>query len=500
MSTLEMHANEATLEHELGLLEMARAWGPRTIARFETALRNADDDLLFRDNPISYAARTGMSEDEAIVLFLHATRAGLLAMEWNLVCESCGHLVESLSGISDLHAHYECDMCFGENEASLDDLIHVTFTVRPEVRRLRYHEPASLSVEDYYFKYRMARDIRPLPNGIVFHDVLRSWTRLLTYLEPGERRTLRLEAPLGSFYRLTDLMHRSVCALIPTSEPAETSVNIALGDRRLRVLDAQHAVAPYMLETPTFRYRYQDQCAVACGELTLEVENRATERASLWALLAPLDIHPPRLEFDNFLSGKRLAVNQTFYDLFGYDARLAAGPIRIRDVSFLFADLTQSTTLCEQLGDPLAYHEVSRYFAAFRPIVEAHAGAVLKTVGDVLVATFGTPYDAVNAAVKMMDQMETLAGGSDQRAALKIGVHRGHALAVTPDDRIDYFGQAVNVTDRIRRLAKAGELCLSQEVRDYPAVADLLDRFGAPAERADPHATGGVVMAFALAT
>src|ERR1700751_5301370 len=155
--------NEGELEQRLGLVEMARSWSPRVIAKLENVIRSYQDDDLYRFNPVRYAIQTGMAESEAIALFLHATRSGLFTMEWQLVCSGCGHLVESLRSVGNLHSHYGCNLCFSENEGTLDDFIHVTFTVSPEIRRLAFHEPETLPIEDFYFKYRMAKGIRPLP-------------------------------------------------------------------------------------------------------------------------------------------------------------------------------------------------------------------------------------------------------------------------------------------------------------------------------------------------
>src|SRR6185436_12032943 len=88
--------NESELEQRLGVLEMARAWSPRVISKLEATIRGAADEELFRFNPIKHAARSGMAEGEAIALFLHGARAGLFDMEWNLVCGSCAHMVQSL--------------------------------------------------------------------------------------------------------------------------------------------------------------------------------------------------------------------------------------------------------------------------------------------------------------------------------------------------------------------------------------------------------------------
>ena len=207
--------NEGELEQRLGLVEMARSWSPRVISKLENAIRSYQDDDLYRFNPVRYAIQTGMAESEAIALFLHATRSGLFTMEWQLVCAGCGHLVESLRSIGNLHSHYGCNSCFSENEATLDDFIHVTFTVSPEIRRLAFHEPDTLPIEDFYFKYRMSKGIRPLPlpGEPTLNDILLSFTKLLTYLKAGERQTIEVDAPIGSFYRISDLLNNTVCVV-----------------------------------------------------------------------------------------------------------------------------------------------------------------------------------------------------------------------------------------------------------------------------------------------
>src|SRR6516164_3012530 len=266
--------NEEQLEQRLGLVEMARSWSPRVISKLENVIRNYQDDDLYRFNPVRYAIQTGMAESEAIALFLHATRAGLFTMEWQLVCTSCGHLVESLRSMGNLHSHYDCDMCFVENEATLDDSIHVTFTVSPEIRRLVFHEPETLPIEDFYFKYRMAKGIRPLPLPAepALVDILLSWTKLLTYLKPGEKQTIELDAPIGSLYRISDLLNDTVCAvrLGPESSEQKQHVQVALIDHKLRIVDKE--VPPAKLETATFNYNIEQVCTLPGGKIVFELE------------------------------------------------------------------------------------------------------------------------------------------------------------------------------------------------------------------------------------
>ena len=89
-------------------------------------------------------------------------------------------------------------------------------------------------------------------------------------------------------------------------------------------------------------------------------------------------------------------------------------------------------------------------------IVAAEAGAVVKTIGDAVMATFPTPDRAVAAALRMREAMRELNTQQRPRGLLlKIGVHEGPCIAVTLNERQDYFGQTVNIASRVQGLANS---------------------------------------------
>ena len=67
-----------------------------------------------------------------------------------------------------------------------------------------------------------------------------------------------------------------------------------------------------------------------------------------------------------------------------------------------------------------------------------------------------------------------LSGRAQRDFVLKIGVHRGATIAVTSNDRLDYFGQTANIAARVQNLAGGDEICLTEEVRREPGVEDEL--------------------------
>jgi hypothetical protein len=179
--------DDKKLEERLTALEAAKTWSPRVVSRLETLLRSGEDDALFRINPIRFAAERTLAEAEAIDLFLHGTLAGLFEMDWLLLCPMCSDVVESFHSLRMLHSHYHCHLCQGDYEAVLDDYIAVTFTVSPVVRRIRFHDPDSLPVEDYAFLYKATSE-GMTPDGVPWIAVIRSVIRGRSARSASRRR------------------------------------------------------------------------------------------------------------------------------------------------------------------------------------------------------------------------------------------------------------------------------------------------------------------------
>ena len=74
---------------------------PEIISKLENSIRSANDEELFRVNPLEWAQEKNVDDHEAIDLFLHATKAGIFYMDWNVICPCCGKITQSLR---DLHS------------------------------------------------------------------------------------------------------------------------------------------------------------------------------------------------------------------------------------------------------------------------------------------------------------------------------------------------------------------------------------------------------------
>jgi class 3 adenylate cyclase len=166
-----------------------------------------------------------------------------------------------------------------------------------------------------------------------------------------------------------------------------------------------------------------------------------------------------------FLTAKRLLTNQVFRDLYGADTIDVDQRLKITSLTFLFTDLKGSTQLYERVGDLAAFDLVREHFRVLNEIVAAEAGAVVKTIGDAVMATFPTPDRGLAAALRMREAMRAL---NDERKSedllLKIGIHEGPCLAVVLNDRQDYFGQTVNIASRVQNLAVSRSILATKSV------------------------------------
>src|SRR4030095_5224944 len=141
-----------------------------------------------------------------------------------------------------------------------------------------------------------------------------------------------------------------------------------------------------------------------------------------------------------FLTAKALLTNQTFRDMYRTDALDINQRLKITSLTFLFTDLRGSTQLYDRVGDLVAFDVVRAHFRILHEIVAADAGAVVKTIGDAVMATFPTPDRALAAALRMRDAMRDFnAKHPGENLLLKIGLHEGPCLAVMLNSVADYF-------------------------------------------------------------
>jgi class 3 adenylate cyclase len=462
---MEAVVHETILDERFAALEATRAWSPRVVSKLESHIRTADDAALFRINPIRFAIEKNIAEAETIDLFLHGAFLGLFEMDWLLLCSACSCVVESFDSLKGVRNQFHCAMCRTDLEAALDDYIAVTFTVSPQIRPITFHRPETLSAQDFAFAYKLTGE-GLLPDGTPFVQMLRSWTSV-SYLPPGMTQ-LEVDAKEGLLHAWgpdTDAGFDFRVEGEPATSPQIACIRY-LGNR------CEPAVG-----------------TVAPGRIVFEIENDTGRQGFLGISAVPAKDLPileiPELDFASYLSGSRLLATQTFRDLFRSEAIRAVEGIGVRDITLLFTDLKGSTDLYDRIGDLNALSLVQQHFERLRDVTVRHGGAIIKTIGDAVMAAFVEPADAVRAALAMLQDMEAFNDRLPSReVVLKVGIHRGAAIAVTLNERLDYFGQTVNIAARVQSLSDAREICLTGDVLSASGVKDILAPFAMKQEMA----------------
>ena len=133
-----------------------------------------------------------------------------------------------------------------------------------------------------------------------------------------------------------------------------------------------------------------------------------------------------------------------------------------RQVGILYADIADYSRLTEQdeEGTHLLLVERMNLMEAY---VSANNGRVAHFAGDAILAEFEDADNALNCAINMQlsDHRRNIGLDPNQQIQFRMGVHFGDVIA----DRGDIYGNAVNLTARLEKLAHSGGICVSESVR-----------------------------------
>lgn len=131
----------------------------------------------------------------------------------------------------------------------------------------------------------------------------------------------------------------------------------------------------------------------------------------------------------------------------------------------------------------LGYALVREHYGVLNTAILNQHGAIVKTIGDAIMANFTHPHQAVGAALEMLSGIRQLNQSSRHAGLiLKIGIHNGAAISVTLNNRIDYFGTTVNIASRVQGSAGGDQIYLTEEVYNSAGVIELLQKQGCQIE------------------
>lgn len=383
--------------------------------RLANQVLNAMAADLHRVRPKVLANELGEPPRAVTEACFTAVQAGLLAMKWDLLCPNCRGAKVSVSSLADLPHGAHCPSCNIDYDREFERNVELTFTPSPTVRPLREGDFCLSG---------------PMSTEHVAVQVL---------LSPGERRTVDVDLPAGP-YRLRTL-HPGAVVDVEHTAGAFPSVRITASGVELLPAPANDEPGKVTFVND------------AGFELAALIEERTWTRQ---ALTAP-----------------EVISLQAFRDMFAEATLRPGDDAGISQVALLFTDLRGSTELYERVGDSTAYNLVREHFTLLAEVVRDHGGAVVKTIGDAVMASFDDPAQAVRAALAMQARIASSAHGTEH-LVLKVGVHAGPSVVVTLNDRLDYFGSTVNMAARLQGQSAGADIVLSEAIASDPAVREIL--------------------------
>lgn len=387
-------------------------------ARLATHIREASDQVLFRIRPKVLAFEWGTELDEVLRLLLHATKAGLLSITWDVICPHCQGVRKEAKSLGDLREYGHCEVCDIDFDATTQESVEVTFRVLPEIREVR---------EVFYCSAEPAKKPHIIlqqnlaPEAIYKADLKLAEGRYRLRTAVGEGASRSLEA-------------------VPGGGLAELGWDLAHGNSEALELVDQYVRITLNNSTPS-------EASVVLEKLAHD--SKALRPSELFGF-------------------------QEFRDLFSEESLTTGLRLEVGYQNLLFSDIVGSSHLYTKLGDTSAFNAVHEHFVALQEIVRSHQGAVVKTIGDAMMASFRSPLQALEASIAI--QRAFPPGG--QEIALRVSVHRGQCLAVKLDSNIDYFGNAVNYAAKVQSMAGAGEIVYSAAFFELPVIAEHAERCG----------------------
>jgi class 3 adenylate cyclase len=207
-----------------------------------------------------------------------------------------------------------------------------------------------------------------------------------------------------------------------------------------------------------------DTCLIPNAKLTFENKTGA-EQLFLMERMAWTD---------QAATAAEVTALQIFRDLFSSEALRPGEQISVGTLTVLFTDLRNSTRLYLEIGDATAFGRVMNHFDLLKQAIAAEDGALVKTIGDAVMAVFREPVSALRAMIKAQRTLATPPDGSAP-LTLKAGIHTGPCIAVTLNDRLDYFGSTVNTAARLEALSTGDDVVISRAVYEDAEVREMIE-------------------------
>jgi adenylate cyclase len=381
-------------------------------------LVKSDEQLITGISPVKLARLWDKPIHDILHLLIHAADLQILNFSWDMCCPNCsGHLQQTVS-LSEITEPIYCRDCENSVHVDFHSTLHLTFSPSPLVRKL---------------------------SGRIFHNqnpAKRPAVKLRTVLKPGEKRFTRINLDPGT-YKISS--NRTPGSVYVTVQPG----------------GAPHASIVFT------NWDLEDQQLMLIGEPYLILRNQTDK---------PMTIICEDVYQDNYhVAASEVSSLPQFRNLFPDELIREKESIAANNLTVLFTDLFNSTDIYSENGDVSALNVVINHFDVLQKVISEERGSIVKTIGDSVMAVFPRPIYAIRAFNRAQEIFRK--NDCTQPAIhLKGGVHTGNCMAVTLNNRIDYFGNTINIASRLVDHARGDEIVISDDVYTCPDLRNFLSR------------------------
>lgn len=431
-ATGEIYMNIVLLKERLVKIKNKESVSLEALEYVENWIINSEPIERFQIN-VYTVVNDNYSLNSILPIFLHGVIEEAFTLNWQMHCPHCNMVTDSFHTLREAKSISNCKMCEKEYSPDFKDRVEVTFSLNKDIEDLNLPPfctpPPSLNPLVEFV----------LPKGNSMESTIE--------LEKGE--------------------YRYFCP-----------ITLAKG---ILFIDGEKSNDLQEIEISQLEVDYdKKEIHLQPGKIHIVGKNIGAPIAGLFLHKNILMDEIPIAMIKPRLNGITLQHFPLFSKLFGTEVLSGRERLVISSVTVLFTDITASTKMYETLGDVKAYNIVRDHFEILLSEIQNSQGIIVKTIGDAVMASFQKNLDSLEAIFSSMKRMKEYNRDKDISEAvfLKIGIHRGPAILVNLNDRLDYFGSTINKAARIQSISKSEQISFSEEVFSDKEVRSILKANG----------------------
>ena len=399
------------------------------VARLRDHLLTAPDLEVVRMRPFDVADRWGEDRVSVLRLFLHAAKAGVLDINWSVLCPSCRVAVKQTLTLSQLESKAHCETCQVEFGPDLARSIEARFTVNPGVRPARREVyciggPANMPLIQSQLRLQpgeIRREAFPIPTGGL---------RIRSYQAPGILPLSGMKVRIAA-----DGLR------VESGTAGVLEVENALGVEALVVVERESwkqsaATAALVTSMQDFRDLFPGEAVAPGEELGIE---------SLAVLFT--DLKGSTELYQKLGDAKAFGFVQNHFRYLVEAVSMHRGGVvkTMGDaVMAIFASAKDAV---------MAGVEMQRHWGGFRG-------------------------DRFNTIQRSRMGVGHRSKSDFEGVSLKVGIHQGSAIAINNAGKLDYFGTMVNKAARVQAQSVGDDVVFSLAVAEDPDVRAYLASAG----------------------